>query len=401
MKKTLLIIVICCALIASWVLLIGNKKELATVTIHEIVRKDLKKVVELSGSVTSGNIYVVSSTTGGKVDSVYVQEGELIKPSDVLIKLNTDLIDIELKKAKLELSQIESMLDSTSTPVSGQSSMPSAIQTMEERAKIALALSQSVGLDMESFNSAFSEEMVEEYADFQAALTSSLTSETLEDYEQSFNKTQSVNQTQKELANLAVSSLEESIESMSLKSEISGEVISVNCLSGAFLAPGMPAMVVADLNEIIIEAVAFEKDISHLEENMDVNIFTNDDSEFYHIGHISKVGSLESSVSEYQSSDVMAKITIIPNSSFSSKIGSSTDIEVVLDGRENILALPVDCITGETNVFVVEDDVIHTREITTGFTDGYYIEIISGLNEGETVVLCPEDLIEGDKVEIE
>jgi len=77
------------------------------------------------------------------------------------------------------------------------------------------------------------------------------------------------------------------------------------------------------------------------------------------------------------------------------------DIEVVLDGRENVLAIPVDCISEDGNVFTLTDDVVSEKEIITGFTDGYYIEVISGLFEGEEIILCPEGIEEGDKVEVE
>ena len=53
-------------------------------------------------------------------------------------------------------------------------------------------------------------------------------------------------------------------------------------------------------------------------------------------------------------------------------------------------------------MFVVEDDVAHQRAVETGLSDATRVEILSGLAEGDEVVVGPyrslKDLEDGDRV---
>ena len=53
-------------------------------------------------------------------------------------------------------------------------------------------------------------------------------------------------------------------------------------------------------------------------------------------------------------------------------------------------------------VFVVEDDIAHQRAVETGLSDATLAEIVSGLEDGEEVVVGPyrslKDLEDGDRV---
>ena len=71
----------------------------------------------------------------------------------------------------------------------------------------------------------------------------------------------------------------------------------------------------------------------------------------------------------------------------------------------SVLAVPISAMTDNTKsaVFVFADDgTVSRRAVETGANDGKYIEIISGLSEGELVVTSGTDgLADGMKVELE
>ena len=61
-----------------------------------------------------------------------------------------------------------------------------------------------------------------------------------------------------------------------------------------------------------------------------------------------------------------------------------------MDEKSKVLRLPYSAVKGEINnynVFVVKDDLVQSKPIKTGLEDDRYIEIISGLNEGDKVIL--------------
>jgi membrane fusion protein (multidrug efflux system) len=64
-------------------------------------------------------------------------------------------------------------------------------------------------------------------------------------------------------------------------------------------------------------------------------------------------------------------------------------ISIVYDQRYNVLQVPRSAIleeSGDTSVFVVEDDKAMRREVVTGYSNAGMIEVIEGLEDGDRVV---------------
>ena len=73
------------------------------------------------------------------------------------------------------------------------------------------------------------------------------------------------------------------------------------------------------------------------------------------------------------------------------KVGMSASAEVLLEKRSNVLMVPSRAIEkdnqGKTIVKVMSDEQVQERQVVVGLDDGFRIEIVSGLREGETVVI--------------
>jgi multidrug efflux pump subunit AcrA (membrane-fusion protein) len=55
----------------------------------------------------------------------------------------------------------------------------------------------------------------------------------------------------------------------------------------------------------------------------------------------------------------------------------------------------------QTLVYVIEQGIASQREVETGLSDGQKVEILSGLEPGETVVISGQpNLADGAKVEV-
>ena len=91
----------------------------------------------------------------------------------------------------------------------------------------------------------------------------------------------------------------------------------------------------------------------------------------------------------------------MPQSQTNLKLGATADIEIILDRRDHVLSVPVDAIVSDNYIFVIDDDVARQIKIITGFTDGYYTEIQSGVDENAIIILSPEEISDGDKVMVE
>lgn len=66
--------------------------------------------------------------------------------------------------------------------------------------------------------------------------------------------------------------------------------------------------------------------------------------------------------------------------------GTSADVELILERRENVLRVPAAAVAEGGAVLVLADGVLSRREITAGLGNWQWIEVIDGLAEGDIVV---------------
>ena len=75
----------------------------------------------------------------------------------------------------------------------------------------------------------------------------------------------------------------------------------------------------------------------------------------------------------------------------------------MVDSKENALSVPIESVVNEKGnkkyIFVFKDNVLEKREVTLGVESEDDIEVLSGISEGEEVVLNPTlELSDGTKV---
>jgi multidrug efflux pump subunit AcrA (membrane-fusion protein) len=381
MRKLILLFVVLAVIAAGWVLYFNNGDSAAIVNLCEVKYMDLENSLEFSGQVVPVKMYSVMSETGGTIDTIYVAEGSKVSKGDALFDVDSSKVKTLLKEAELKYDML---LDS-----GAQAVMAPGTGLAGEKAKIALALSQTTGYDYESFNNAFSDKL-KKNADAMAASLNEM---------ESLKEATSIDipdNSSAELARLEVERLRTQIGGMSYKSLIKGTVIAVNIHDGEVLAPGIPAMVIADTEDPVIEGYVYEKDLSNITTNMNVKIV---DEDVYYMGKITSIGKAAADLGDQSNYGAMAKVQITPGKGFKKIPGAVVDLEVVLNAKDHVLAVPLECLADKSYVYIVgKDDKLEKRAVETGFQDTFYVEILSGLNEGEKVVLTPGSVQEGQTV---
>ena len=78
--------------------------------------------------------------------------------------------------------------------------------------------------------------------------------------------------------------------------------------------------------------------------------------------------------------------------------------QVIYDERESVLLAPVAAVTiedGRASVYVVEQDEAHQREIEVGYRNNGKYEVLSGLTEGDRVIVVGQAALrDGSKVQV-
>jgi len=68
--------------------------------------------------------------------------------------------------------------------------------------------------------------------------------------------------------------------------------------------------------------------------------------------------------------------------------GYSSDVEIILDVRNDVLRIPTEALLEDSAVYIVHQDSNHLekRSVKTGLANWRYTEVISGLEPGEWIV---------------
>jgi HlyD family secretion protein len=84
-------------------------------------------------------------------------------------------------------------------------------------------------------------------------------------------------------------------------------------------------------------------------------------------------------------------------------VGYSTDVEIVLATRSEVLRIPTGALREGAKVLAVEGDTLVERTLETGVANWEFTEVVSGLAEGERVVtsLEREGVLAGAKVVVQ
>lgn len=387
MRKVILLVSVLAVIVAGWFLYFNEGESIAFVSLYEVKTSNLSNMLEFSGEVQPAKMYSVMSETGGTIASLKVSEGSHVDKNDVLFELDAAQAKAELKEAKLQYDALSDSAAQMTMAQSGQGVMA------EEKAKLALALSQATGYDYDSLNAAFGHEAAEAVSQASASLAQNL--DDLPDISSIDTANLSMD-SQIELAQLAVERLQSLVNSMTCKSRISGTVVSLNVNVGEVLSPGIPAMVIADTENTLITGYVYEKDLDGIVEGMKVTIST-DTGKFK--GTVSRIGAAATEVGSASAFDTMTKVEITPEGKFNKIIGAVVDLEIVLSHKDNVLSVPLDCLTNDNCVFVIgEDNIAEKRAIVTGFENDTNIEVIGGLSAGDLVITSPQNVEEGQHV---
>jgi macrolide-specific efflux system membrane fusion protein len=200
-----------------------------------------------------------------------------------------------------------------------------------------------------------------------------------------------VNKAQVEQADANLAYARVQLDYTKITAPISGVVASVSTQEGETVAASFAAptfVTIIDLERLEVWAYVDETDIGRIRERQTA-IFTVDtypDTDFE--GMITAIypkAVIQDNVVNYV---VTLKIT-----NFKEKIlrpEMTANVSIYLEARKGVLTIPLSAIKrerGERFVTVLEGDKQAPRKVKTGWTSNGLIEIISGLNEGEKIII--------------
>jgi len=352
------------------------KKTKATVEVAR--RGEITSIVTATGKVKAQADVEISADVMGRIEELPVKEGQRVKAGQLLVKIDDRSRQMDVAQAKGAL-------------LSAQSAYEKArIELDREKQLFQKGLSSQSRLDI-----------VQNLYD-QASAQMQINQATLDRAQDQLNK-------------------------CTIRSPMDGIVTKLNSEKGENVVigtmnnPGTVIMVVSDLSAIEIEAEVDETDIASVDLGQDVEIVLDAFPDTTFKGEVIQVGNSATASSfgiSDQVTNFLVKILIL-DSVKNIKPGMTASVDITTDSRENAIKVPAGAVvmrpegTGKENeesvskeggeadssakyadkkkedldgVFICKEGKAIFSPVATGIRDQQYVEVTSGLSEGDSVI---------------
>ena len=381
--KRILITVLVLGLLAVVVFasLRGSRREKGTkVYVEEVSRRDIGRVVKTSGKIDPREKVNISAHVIGKIEHLYVEEGDLIRKGQ-------PFLDLEKEAYTADRDQWSAQLRKAGTEV-----RQAQVSLADARNKLARArrLNQEGILSAEQLEAA-------ELAQATAELR-------LEDARESVRQAQ---------ANLAEA--QDNLKKTTIYAPLTGRVIALNTEEGEVVVSGTmnnPASVIgeiADLSVILAKVDVDETEVVLVKPGQKARILVDalPDKEYH--GRVAEVGNKGFSRAQQPDVTFFNVEILLEDPDEDLRPGMSVRAEIDTAVHPDVLVAPIQAVVErdvedkETDVvFVVVDGKAVQRAVKTGISDETQVEIVSGVQAGDKVITGPyrslRDLDDGERI---
>jgi len=210
-------------------------------------------------------------------------------------------------------------------------------------------------------------------------------------------------QAQLEQARAVLDQMQNKLDKTILRAEIDGVVTALEVAVGDYVQPGTRLITIGDTNQLEVTAGVSETDSGSLRPGQKVNVTTAAQPGREYTGVLASVspGAVEtkSGTGSQIEVPVIVKIT---GSTEGLRPGYTVDLSITTVDKPEALLVPYEAVIekdGEKIVFVAENNVARLRQVSTGIDNTLSTEILSGLSNGETVIISPgENLQDGSRI---
>jgi HlyD family secretion protein len=169
---------------------------------------------------------------------------------------------------------------------------------------------------------------------------------------------------------------------------------------GESVIPGQPVLEVMSPDSLYVSAPIDEIDIGRIREGLPARISLDPYPGRSWPGRVTRVAPYVDDLRD-QNRTLEVEVEVIEAGSVAeAKPGTSADVELILDVRENVLRAPTFSVIEGKRVLVIEEGKAAVRNVTIGLRNWEWTEIREGLAEGELVItnLDKQGVVAGARV---
>jgi HlyD family secretion protein len=426
-KKTKWILISATLLVVLLVVLsklgVFGKEEGVKVTAEESAKRTIIEVVNASGKVYPEIEVKISPDISGEITELYVQEGDTVKSGQLLARIYADIYSIQRDQANYGVEQSRSQVANAKASLD-------ALQAQMDQAQKAFDMQEALFKDKviskNEFNTAEAA-LKSAKANYEAGIQS------IKGVSASVQSAQaSLNRANKDLGRTAIIAPMDGV--VSLLNVKKGEKVAGNSFN-----IGTEMLRIANMDKIEVRVDVGENDIPKVKlgDSAVVTIDAYSDKKFK--GIVTQIASSNTGASSSGLTAVSNDVTqykvyirlikesymdMLGKGSFPFRPGMSASADIQTLTKKDVISVPINSVTvrdpemeknktekddeesdnvgsdavglsePEVILFVLDkNNIARKKKVTTGIQDTKYIEILTGINNGEKVITGPYETV--------
>jgi len=372
----------------------GQKEDRPGPATARVTRRSFASTVLATGAVKPqvGAEVRVGARVSGRVERLLANIGDVVKKGQIIAELEKKDLEAILAQRRAELKTAEAKLSAVET-LSPREIEKAAAEAAQYEATLTLTKTE-LGREDHLFKKGFSAQQERDRAQERLSVAEAQLVAAQKALELAKTRsTEDLKQARSEVerAQAALATADVELSYATITAPISGVIGSVSTQEGETVAAGLNAptfVTIVDLNRLQADTFVDEVDIGKIASGQKV-VFTVDSfpsREFSgRIVAIYPKAIIQENVVNY---DVVVEITDKYEGLLRPEMTASVTIS--LEARDNVLAIPGKALRraqGKNVVHVFSNGQTEPREVKVGWKDGPWVEVVSGLEEGQTVLL--------------
>jgi HlyD family secretion protein len=371
-------------------------------SIAVVEKKTIRDIVSVSGVLELTKKEIISSPGDGIVDQVYVQEGDQVRAGQALLQIGTSDLESQLESKQLSLEKLNRQIEQATVTqefsrkqrtIEIAAAKRSLEDAQRELDKVKTLKDKNLASDQDLLSAQ------QKLLNAQDALDKAQISQ--DQAEASYQLEMKNSLADRSILEKDIADLKAKIAAYRVCTSRGGTVYSLSVAAGGTVSNYKELAVVANPSDSRAALDVPETRIGSITKGLPVTVY---------VGETAYPATVEtiapSATSSSSSSGSVVRVTAL----FKTKpekptIGASVSGEIVAGTIPDALVLPRGPYLSSGNystVYVISNGVAKKVTVKFGIADGSYIQVVSGLNEGDRVIISDyRDFIHLDSFPVE
>jgi RND family efflux transporter MFP subunit len=361
------------------------------VRLVRVTAQKLARTVNVSGTLAPDEQVTVSVKVGGRLASIAVDLGSVVKRDEVIARVEATDYQLRVEQAASALAQARALLGLPPEP--GERGDAVDLELSETSlVREAQATFEEARANLERARTLVEQRMIAA-ADYETAKATFVRAESAvaRAREEIRNRQAAVRQRSFELR-----AARQQLADAAIRSPLDGVVQERHALAGEYLAAGSSVATVVRVNPLRMRAEVPERDAPLIRVGQTVTVAL-DGTDARHEGRVVRIAP----ALDEQNRALMIEAEVANPGTL--RPGTFARAEIAVEGASEVPVVPASAVVtfaGIDKVITVEKDKAVEKEIETGRRSEQWTEVLSGVAVGDSVVVEPGNLQQGQPVRV-